>query len=42
MNLNPGKLIDQVLVNDVIDVNLTGVFLCCQEVGKIMKKQAPE
>jgi len=25
--------------NDVIDVNLTGVFLCCQEVGKIMKKQ---
>jgi len=27
------------LWNDVIDVNLTGVFLCCQEVGKVMKKQ---
>ena len=27
------------LWNDIIDVNLTGVFLCCQEVGKIMKKQ---
>jgi len=25
--------------NKVIDVNLTGMFLCCQEVGKIMKKQ---
>lgn len=25
--------------NHAIDVNLTGVFLCCQEVGKIMVKQ---
>ncbi len=25
--------------NSVISVNMTGVFLCCQEVGKIMKKQ---
>lgn len=25
--------------NEVIQVNLTGVFLCCQEVGKIMVKQ---
>lgn len=25
--------------NKVISVNMTGVFLCCQEVGKIMKKQ---
>jgi len=23
----------------VIDVNLTGVFLCCQEFGKVMQKQ---
>ena len=25
--------------NDAIEVNLTGMFLCCQEVGKVMKKQ---
>jgi NAD(P)-dependent dehydrogenase (short-subunit alcohol dehydrogenase family) len=25
--------------NKAIDVNLTGVFLCCQEVGKVMFKQ---
>ena len=25
--------------NKAIDVNLTGVFLCCQKVGKVMKKQ---
>jgi len=25
--------------NKAIDVNLTGVFLCCQQIGKIMKKQ---
>lgn len=25
--------------NKIIGVNLTGVFLCCQEVGKIMSKQ---
>ena len=25
--------------NKAIDVNLTGVFLCCQKIGKIMKKQ---
>ena len=25
--------------NNVISVNLTGMFLCCQEVGKIMQKQ---
>ena len=25
--------------NHAIDVNLTGVFLCCQEIGKIMVKQ---
>ena len=27
------------LWNQVIDVNLTGTFLCCQEIGKIMKRQ---
>ena len=27
------------LWNQVIDVNLTGTFLCCQEIGKIMKQQ---
>lgn len=27
------------LWNDVVSVNLTGVFLCCQEFGKIMIKQ---
>lgn len=27
------------LWNDVISVNLTGVFLCCQEIGKVMVKQ---
>ena len=25
--------------NKAIDVNLTGIFLCCQEIGKIMLKQ---
>ncbi len=25
--------------NKAIDVNLTGIFLCCQEIGKIMVKQ---
>jgi len=25
--------------NNAIEVNLTGMFLCCQEIGKIMKKQ---
>ena len=25
--------------NHAIDVNLTGVFLCCQEIGKVMVKQ---
>jgi len=27
------------LWHDVISINLTGVFLCCQEIGKIMVKQ---
>lgn len=27
------------LWNDVVSVNLTGIFLCCQEFGKIMLKQ---
>lgn len=27
------------LWNDVVSVNLTGIFLCCQEFGKIMVKQ---
>jgi len=27
------------LWNDVISINLTGVFLCCQEIGKVMVKQ---
>lgn len=27
------------LWNKIIDVNLTGMFLCCREVGKIMKQQ---
>jgi len=25
--------------NQAIDVNLTGIFLCCQEIGKVMVKQ---
>ena len=25
--------------DDALSVNLTGIFLCCQEVGKVMKKQ---
>ena len=25
--------------NDIMAVNLTGTFLCCQEIGPIMKKQ---
>jgi len=27
------------LWNEVINVNLTGVFLCCQEIGNVMEKQ---
>lgn len=29
----------QEIWNNALDINLTGVFLCCQEIGKIMVKQ---
>ena len=35
----PSEMMPLDIWNDIINVNLTGVFLCCREVGKQMLKQ---